>query len=84
MKSRTDLNLGDKVKDRISGFSGIVTARLEYLNGCLRMQVSPDKVDKEGKVPEGYIFDVEQLDLVKAGVHAIASPGGGPMPTPKR
>lgn len=84
MKSRTSLNLGDKVKDKITGFTGIVTARLEYLNGCLRMQVTPDKLDKDGEMRDGMVLDVEQLVLIKAGVHEPAPPGGGPMDDPVR
>ena len=42
------INLGDKVTDTISGYSGIVVARYEYLNGCVRFQVEPDKLTKDG------------------------------------
>lgn len=78
MKSRTTLKLGDKVKDKITGFAGIITGEHKYLNGCLRMSVQPDKLDKEGKPLDAWIIDVEQLALVKEGVHAEQSPGGGP------
>jgi hypothetical protein len=36
------------VKDTITGYSGIVVARHEYLNGCLRFSLQPDKLDKDG------------------------------------
>src|ERR1700728_2195934 len=35
------VKLGDVVRDRISGFAGVATSRTEYLNGCVRWQVSP-------------------------------------------
>lgn len=34
------IKLGDKVKDKISGLSGIATARTEFLNGCVQYTVS--------------------------------------------
>ena len=34
-------NLGDEVKDTITGFKGIVVARTEWLNGCARVTVQP-------------------------------------------
>lgn len=78
------INLGDKAKDTISGFTGIVTGEFKYLNGCVRLQIEPDKLDKEGKVMEGRIFDIEQLALVKAKARPTLSPSGGPMSAPSR
>lgn len=40
--------LGEKVRDGVTGFKGVITARVEYLNGCLQYCVEP-KVGKEGK-----------------------------------
>lgn len=77
------INLGDKVKDRISGFSGIATARYEYLNGCIRFQVEPDKLNK-GAMIDGKIFDLEQLTVVQAAKVRVTRPGGGPRDTPQR
>ena len=37
------INLGDKVKDSITGFKGIAIARIEYLNGCISYEVRPVK-----------------------------------------
>lgn len=76
------IKLGDKAKDKISGFTGIVTGEYKYLNGCVRLQLDPDKLDKEGKVQEGKVFDQEQVVLVKAAVHAVARPSGGPRDNP--
>ncbi len=64
------IELGDKVKDGVSGFTGIVTARSEYINKCIRCEVSPDKTDK-GNLLDAYWFDEEQLTLVKK--HAFQS-----------
>lgn len=75
---RSDIALGDRVKCSITGFQGVVTAKIEYLNGCLRFEIQPEELDKEGKYKSGMILDAEQLKLVKAGVHTAEAPGGGP------
>lgn len=59
--------LGDRVKDLVSGFEGICTGRLEYLNGCVQYQVTPKRDTKTGKMIDGYYIDDFQLKLVKAG-----------------
>lgn len=53
-----------KVKDTITGFTGMVTARCEYLNGCIQYRVSPT-IDKDGKMQEDYWIDSEQLEVIK-------------------
>lgn len=84
MKSNHSFNLGDLVKDRVTGFKGILTAETRWLNGCVRMNVQPQGINKDGKPFEAQSFDVEQLDLVKAQVAPASQPSGGPMPTMKR
>jgi hypothetical protein len=76
------IKLGDKAKDRVSGFAGIVTASYHYLNGCVRMHIDPDCLDKDGKHQEGKAFDIEQLELVTPDVIAKMAPTGGPMDAP--
>jgi hypothetical protein len=62
------IGLGDRVKDPISGFEGIVNCVLTYLNGCIRCGVRPESVDKEGKPKDEQYFDQSQLQTVKPGV----------------
>jgi hypothetical protein len=79
----TAIKLGDKVKDTISGFEGIVTGRFEYLNGCVRLGVDPDHLDKDGKRIEGITIDEPQVRLITASViPQTAAPVGGPRPHP--
>lgn len=54
---------GDKVVDRLTGFSGIITAVVEYLNGCIRYQIQPP-INEKGEYRESVIIDEQQLDLV--------------------
>lgn len=61
------INLGDEVKDMVTGFKGIAVARHEFLNGCARIGVQP-KIKKDGALPDEYTFDEPQLVLIKAKV----------------
>lgn len=62
----TPLNfkLGDKVKDKITGFVGTITLAGIQTHGCRAFEVSP-KVDKENKPGDSYWIDQHQLELVK-------------------
>ena len=42
------INLGDKVKDIVSGYTGIAVCRTSYLEGCDRIAIQA-KVGKDGK-----------------------------------
>ena len=57
------VNLGDEVRDSVSGFTGIAVASHEYLHGCRRISVQP-KADK-GELPEFKTFDEPQLIVTK-------------------
>ena len=78
--------MGDEVKDRVTGFTGIVVAAYFYFNRCARVCVQP-RVDKEGKIPAAEVFDVEQMDIVQSRVVEQKadreSNPNGPMPTPE-
>ena len=60
------VNLGDEVKDTVSGFKGIAVAYHTYLQGCDRISVQPS-IDNESKLPESQAFDEPQLKVVKKG-----------------
>lgn len=57
------VSLGDKVKDTLTGFTGIVTARAEYLTGCNQVYVLP-KSEKENEIKGGEWFDMERIEKV--------------------
>ena len=61
------IRLGLEVKDKITGFTGIVTARINYLTGCDRYAVTPP-VDKDGKVRDGEWFDEGRLMILSQGI----------------
>jgi len=39
------VKLGDKAKDLVSGFTGIVVAKIEHLNGCVQYQLAETTKD---------------------------------------
>lgn len=58
------IQLGQKVKHNVHGFTGIVIARTEWLNGCVVYGVLPEKM-KENNPPETHHFDEQYLEVIK-------------------
>ena len=72
------IKLGDKVKDTVSGFTGVAVAEHLYLHGCTRITVQPS-TDKDGKLPDTQTFDRPQLEVIKkAAVKEGSHIDGGP------
>lgn len=44
------IKLGDKVRDRVSGFTGVATGRAEYLYTTPTVQVTPEAIGSDGKL----------------------------------
>ena len=62
-------NLGDRVRDVINGYEGIIIGRFEYWTGCNHYGV--EGLSKEGKAPYENC-DEQRLELVKADAAALA------------
>ena len=45
--TETEIKLGDKVRDKLTGFEGFVNAKAEYIYGCVQFEVQP-LVDENG------------------------------------
>ncbi len=85
---KTEIQLGMEVKDLVSGFVGIVTAKTQYLNGCVRFTVEP-KAQKDGTVPASLWFDEQQLVVLKpttplTKIAQVATATGGDRPAARR
>ena len=73
-------DLGQKVKDKVTGFSGVVVCRADYMTGCVRYSVQSKKLSKEGKPQDWQVFDEDQLiDLMKNINHEVKN-AAGPQP----
>jgi len=81
------IKLGSKVRDSLTGFEGIATARHEYLYGCIRITVTPQEL-KDGKPVEESWFDEQRLELVKKMAPVVSADSsaktGGPQSEPPR
>lgn len=75
------ISLGAAVRDVVSGFTGIATARVEYINGCIQYCVQPAM--HEGRYDEARYFDHQQLQVIGEGItaiHQMTKATGGPSP----
>lgn len=83
-KEERMVTLGSRVKDRISGFVGIVTARTEFLHECVRIGIASETVGSDGKVAESYWIDEAQAEVVEEDAYGKTEMGtplravGGP------
>lgn len=90
------IEMGDRVRDRISGYEGIVVGITDWMYGCRRPMVQSTGLNTDGKPIELQSFDEPQLELLE---HAAIAPSlrdvaqlpdyvpartGGPQPTPAR
>lgn len=73
--SEEAIQLGDKVRDRLTGFEGVATGRHEYLYGCTRFTVSP-VVLKDGHIAGNESFDEPQLEVLERAAFVPMRPVG--------
>lgn len=78
------IELGDLVRDKVTGFAGVVTGYYSFLSGCDQCRVQPRELSDKGNIQMTEQFDVLQLELVEKAVVVIdARPkskrSGGPQ-----
>jgi hypothetical protein len=56
-----NINLGDEVTDKITGFRGVAISRVEYLTGCVQFGLAA-KVKADGTIPETVYLDESRLE----------------------
>lgn len=61
------IRLGDMVKCRVSGFTGMVCSKHEYINGCVQWGVQP-QVKDDGLHPKSWSIDDAQLEVTGGGI----------------
>ena len=63
-----DVLMGKKVKDKVTGFTGLVTGKLESLYGCTQYVVTAP-MDKEGKVTDNkVVVDEGRIKIIGNGI----------------
>lgn len=77
----TEIKLGDKVRCKITGFTGTAVIKSEFLNGCIQWDVIPEKNKKDNKMPDSVGIDQQSLELVtvKKKLKIEKKTTGGPM-----
>lgn len=77
-----EFKAGDKLRDKISGFEGILTTTYWFLNGCIHYEVVSEKLTKEGAT-QAIHLPKERVEKVEAPAHKMAAVPqtrtGGPM-----
>lgn len=80
------LELGQRAKDKITGFEGILTSRCEFLTGCNRYCIQPTEL-REGKPVDSLYFDEACIEIVGEGISPKEVQGeemGACSPDPSR
>jgi hypothetical protein len=79
------IELGMTVRDRITGFTGVVTGYVRYISGCNQALVVP-KVKEDGSLIDPAWYDEQRLEDTGKGIMELdngAHPGPD-KPAPKR
>lgn len=75
-----EIKLGIKARDKITGFEGIVTAKVEYINGCVQFCLTPKVEKKRSEVLiGGEYIDIQRLEYVDNGILKPKTGIGGDM-----
>lgn len=61
------IQLGQKGRDRVTGFEGIVTGVCNYLSGCNQALLVP-RVGADGAYRAGEWFDVQRVEITEASM----------------
>lgn len=79
-----EIELGDRVKDRITGLKGIAVGETNWLYGCRRIVIQPE-TEKDGKPADTFCVDEPQLELLERGVIQPRQPvAAAEVPPPRR
>jgi len=60
------IKLGQKAKDKVTGFEGIIVGKAEYLFGCNQFGLAPEA--KDGKINGTSWFDEGRIEVLGRGI----------------
>jgi hypothetical protein len=79
------ITLGKKARDKVTGFTGIIIGRIEYLFGCNQYGLAPEVVN--GEIKDTNWFDEGRIEVIGNGILpeevTAARPGGINRDCPK-
>jgi hypothetical protein len=58
---------GKKAKDKVTGFVGTITGKIEWMYGCNQYCIVPS-VDKDGKLGDGNWFDEGRIEIIEDSI----------------
>lgn len=83
-----EFELGQSVRDVITGFRGYVSSRIQHITGCNQYDVKPRELDKDDKMKDGQWFDEGRLEITDDESVSLPSRPekrpGGPAPDAPR
>ena len=59
--------LGKRAKDKVTGFTGIITAKCYHLYGCAQYAINP-AISEDGKLNTVNWFDEGRIDIIGEGI----------------
>ena len=68
------ITLGDRIKDRLTGFSGICSGITEFLYGCRKLHVQPETLGKDGRIQDPEYIDEPRIELLRKKNFLQAAP----------
>ncbi len=71
------VELGQKVKDTLSGVKGTAIGRTEFLYGCVRIMIQP-KGEKDGIPFDAFVVDEPQVEVLDRKAAPKVAPAHGP------
>jgi len=69
-----DFELGMEAEDVVTGLTGIITAKVEYLTGCIQFCLKPKGIKPDGDTKEGHYIDENQLRYIGEGLRGVIKP----------
>ncbi len=79
---KNSFELGQRVRSVVTGFTGIVISRCEYLTGCVQYGIKPP-VDKDGKDVNAVYHDEGEIELVDNGIASKPDTAAAPLAAPR-
>jgi len=76
-----EFQFNQKVRDKVTGFEGIVLGRTEYATGCVQYGVCPSKLTIDGRMPDWHWLDGGRLVLINDNDVNVKRESGGPHPS---
>lgn len=75
------IELGDIVREKITGLEGVVIGKSQWLENCERLIVQPQGISKDGEPHKSHQFDIPSCELIEKGTFKKKLPEtGGPAP----